>query len=47
MEGFSSKHTDLKVGVIGTENIPFASFSPEILPGWGNEGVKRNQIRGS
>ena len=27
MEGFSSKHIDLKVGVIGAENILFAGVS--------------------
>ena len=46
MEGFSSKHTALKVDVIGVETIYTvcrcvrSSFNPEIFSGWVSEGVK-------
>ena len=39
MKGFSSKHTALKVDVIGVENALFVGASVQ-LSGWGSEGVK-------
>ena len=47
-ERISSKHTALKVDVIGAETILFyrrvrASVQPGYFTGWGSEGVKRDR----